>query len=271
MNTKYLALLIGTVASTSAMAATASSENSRCRLPNGTVVVTTGAGATVVTTPVAGEIPACQTGTTPPAGTQSNPPAPAVPTPAPTPVSTTGNKPVATTNPPATTSRMDDPAGLTGRPGTMPNILKLNKFSYAPGDAVQITVSYPAEIQSIWNGEAMGNVVVYLANGQPVSVALPAIKAGITQQVLDMPTLDTNVLPAGTYQISLVLTKPGGDALKLSDWYAGFRSLVTIAQFRILPGKTTTPASAVETEDGFGPLTPVAATTAASGTGTAPK
>lgn len=154
--------------------------------------------------------------------------------------------------------RMDDPAGLTGRPGTLPNILKLNKYTYFPGDAIKIEVVYPASIQSVWNGEAVGNVVVYLSNGQPVSVPIPAVTAGKSQQLLDLPSLDTSVLPPGTYHIALILTKTGGDALKLSDWYAGFRSLVSIAQFRIMPSRNTTMTTSgeIDAESGFGASTP---------------
>lgn len=43
--------------------------------------------------------------------------------------------------------------------------------------------------------------------------------------LFDIDAVDVSALPAGTYQIGLVLTNPGGDPLNINDWYRGLLGL----------------------------------------------
>ena len=44
-------------------------------------------------------------------------------------------------------------------------------------------------------------------------------------KLFDIAAVDVSALPAGTYQIGLVLTNPGGDPLNINDWYRGLLGL----------------------------------------------
>ncbi len=49
-----------------------------------------------------------------------------------------------------------------------------------------------------------------------------------TRQLFAIGAVDLSVLPAGTYQLGLILTNPGGDPLNINDWYAGLLGLIDI-------------------------------------------
>jgi hypothetical protein len=150
---------------------------------------------------------------------------------------------------------MHNPQGLSGRPGSARGLLKLNQHVYYAGDALQVRVVYPRSLQAVWSGDAVGHLVVYVPSGQPVTVPLPATVPNQPIQVLDLTDLNTSQFAEGNYQIALVLTAPEGDPLKLADWYAGFRGLLSVEQFKIRASATTpTPNTEVEGDtdgDGF--------------------
>ena len=142
---------------------------------------------------------------------------------------------------------MGNPQGLSGRPGSAKGLLKLNQHVYYAGDTLQVRVVYPRSLQAIWSGDARGHLVVYVPTGAPVTVPLPATVPNQPIQVLDLTNLDTSQFAEGNYQIALVLTAPEGDPLKLGDWYAGFRGLLSVEQFKIRASATTpTPNTEVE-------------------------
>lgn len=150
---------------------------------------------------------------------------------------------------------MGNPQGLSGRPGSAKGLLRLNQHVYYAGDTLQVRVVYPRSLQAIWSGDARGHLVVYVPTGAPVTVPLPATVPNQPIQVLDLTNLDTSQFAEGNYQIALVLTAPEGDPLKLGDWYAGFRGLLSVEQFKIRASATTpTPNTEVEGDtdgDGF--------------------
>ncbi len=150
---------------------------------------------------------------------------------------------------------INNPQGLSGRPGSARGLLRLNQHVYHAGDTLQVRVVYPRSLQAVWSGDAVGHLVVYVPSGQPVTVPLPATVPNQPIQVLDLTDLNTAQFAEGNYQIALVLTAPEGDPLKLGDWYAGFRGLLSVEQFKIRAGATTpTPSTEVEGDtdgDGF--------------------
>lgn len=160
------------------------------------------------------------------------------------------------------------PQGVSGRPGAGKGILKLNQHVYYAGDTLQLRVVYPRSLEAVWSGDAIGHIVVYVPSGQPVTVPIPASTADQPIQVLDLSNLDTSQFAEGNYQIALVLTAPAGNPLKLGDWYAGFRGLLSVEQFKIKTAATSAnPSTEVEGDtdgDGFEDTT----TGTTSGTGT---
>jgi len=48
------------------------------------------------------------------------------------------------------------------------------------------------------------------------------------QKLFGLDAVDVSTLPAGTYQLGLVLTNPGGDPLVINDWFKGLLGLIDI-------------------------------------------
>lgn len=48
------------------------------------------------------------------------------------------------------------------------------------------------------------------------------------QKLFELEAVDIAALPAGTYQLGLILTNPGGDPLVINDWFKGLLGLIDI-------------------------------------------
>ena len=80
------------------------------------------------------------------------------------------------------------------------------------------------------------------------AIVLPVSDEASTEitKLFEIPEVDLSGIDAGTYQLGLILTIPGGDPLVVNDWYNGFLGLVDIVGL-------TVSAEAVESdEDGDG-------------------
>jgi hypothetical protein len=53
------------------------------------------------------------------------------------------------------------------------------------------------------------------------------------QKLFEMESVDVSTLPAGTYQLGLILTNPGGDPLNINDWFKGLLGLIDIVGLTI--------------------------------------
>lgn len=51
---------------------------------------------------------------------------------------------------------------------------------------------------------------------------------GKRRKLFEVPAVDISEIPAGTYQLGLILTVPGGDPLSLDDWFNGLLGLAHI-------------------------------------------
>jgi hypothetical protein len=129
-----------------------------------------------------------------------------------------------------------------GTPGTSRGVLSVNRHVYYVGDTLQVRVVYPRSLSAVWNGSAEGHVVIYIPEGQAISVPLPAQTADTPVSVVDLTDLDTSVLTPGDYQLALVLTVPGGNPLDVNNWYNGFRGLLSIERVRFSAGATSSDA-----------------------------
>lgn len=129
-----------------------------------------------------------------------------------------------------------------GTPGTGRGLVSLNRHIYYVGDTIQIRVVYPRSLSAIWNGTAEGHVVMYIPGGQAITVPLPAQTPDSPVSLIELADLDTSVLTPGDYQLALVLTNPGGNPLNISDWYNGFRGLLSIERLRFSATATSSDA-----------------------------
>ncbi len=51
--------------------------------------------------------------------------------------------------------------------------------------------------------------------------------------LFSLAEVDVSILPAGTYQLGLILTNPGGDPLNINDWYEGLLGLIDVVGLTI--------------------------------------
>ena len=85
--------------------------------------------------------------------------------------------------------------------------------------------------------EALNDAVVLPVSNQASSDA---------QKLFEIAAVDVSALPAGTYQLGLVLTNPGGDPLIINDWFKGLLGLIDIV------GLTVSDEALAIDEDGDG-------------------
>lgn len=76
-----------------------------------------------------------------------------------------------------------------------------------------------------------GTVVGGLSNAIVVPIAVDT--SADTYKLFEISEVDISTLPAGTYQLGLILTKPEGDPLLLDDWYRGLLGLVDVVGLTI--------------------------------------
>ncbi len=77
------------------------------------------------------------------------------------------------------------------------------------------------------SGEALSDGEGTLSNAIIVPVSDQA-STEITR-LFEIPAVDLSGIAAGTYQLGLILTVPGGDPQSINDWYSGLLGLVDIA------------------------------------------
>jgi hypothetical protein len=83
---------------------------------------------------------------------------------------------------------------------------------------------------------------MHIPGGQAITVPLPAQTPDSPVSLIELSNLDTSVLLPGDYQLALVLTVPGGNPLNISDWYSGFRGLLSIERLRFSATATSSDA-----------------------------
>ena len=67
------------------------------------------------------------------------------------------------------------------------------------------------------------------------AVVLPvnSVASSDSQKLFELEQVDVSTLPAGTYQLGLILTDPGGSPLVINDWYKGLLGLIDIVGLTI--------------------------------------
>ncbi len=116
---------------------------------------------------------------------------------------------------------------LLGKPGARDGLIKTNKQIYYAGDSISIQIKLPSSLKVFLEETAQLQLLLYIPTGDVV--ASPVIADGKFFE----GTIDTTALPAGVYQLGLVLVKPNGDATKVADWYGGFGALLSSTRLKI--------------------------------------
>lgn len=137
------------------------------------------------------------------------------------------------------------------KPGAAPTVVQADKTIHYPGDSITLKTVVPKSLTDVWSGKAVVKIVITMPGGDlaPVVLDVPTpttdqnTQGDKPRQLAALPADVASTLPAGDYQMAMIVTKIGGDPLKVGDWYAGFRSLLGVKRLKI--AATTTP----DTED----------------------
>ncbi len=127
-------------------------------------------------------------------------------------------------SPPAASAEGEEPTGPT--PAV---VVPLNQeIEEGSRDSGEESESTGSEQSALTPGEVVEEGDGETANGKN------------SRKLFEVPVVDTSEIPAGTYQLGLILTVPGGDPLNLDDWFNGLLGLVHIRGLTItseaLPG-----------------------------------
>ena len=139
--------------------------------------------------------------------------------------------------------------------GIMGSIIT-DKRIYYTGDQLEIGLRFARGSELIANGTVDAFVVIFSPNisddasdsALTDAIVLPVSgEAGEETQILfELEAVNVTTLPAGTYQLGLILTEPEGDPLIINDWYNGLLGLVNIV------GLTITDEAVAFDKDGDG-------------------
>ena len=143
-----------------------------------------------------------------------------------------------------------------------------SKRIYYTGDPLEISVQFVRGADLLSGGEVDASVVIFSpASGTPsetdsteetgaadsnalteaIVMPLTVTADSDTLNLFTLESVDISSLPAGTYQLGLVLTRPDGDLLNINDWYRGLLGLVNIVGLTI----TDTPVDFDDDGDGM--------------------
>ncbi|MCP5357114.1 MAG: hypothetical protein H7A06_03110 [Pseudomonadales bacterium] len=129
-----------------------------------------------------------------------------------------------------------------------------SKRIYYTGDPLQISVHFARGAELLSGGDVAASVVIFSpvtessesaetddsgaaadtnALMEALVVPLTVDTSTDTLSLFTLEEVDIGTLPAGTYQLGLVLTKPEGDPLNINDWYRGLLGLVNVVGLTI--------------------------------------
>lgn len=131
-----------------------------------------------------------------------------------------------------------------------------DKRIYYTGDPLEIGLRFARGSELITDGTVDAFIVIFspnISDDTSDSALTDAIVLPVngeaseeTRKLFELEAVDVSTLPAGTYQIGLILTDPEGDPLSINDWYNGLLGLVDIV------GLTITDEAVAFDEDGDG-------------------
>jgi hypothetical protein len=154
-------------------------------------------------------------------------------------------------------------AATTGQVLTQPcsyeGLIQFNQQVYYSGNKLEINLGIPDQLKALLKADAEAHILVYFPQGE--IEAFPVANEG---QLLEA-TIESTAVMTGNYQLALVFTRRGGDALQIRDWYNGFAGLTSFGRLKISGGM---PGSEASNVDGDGLLDKPAKDSKVEATGT---
>jgi len=145
------------------------------------------------------------------------------------------------------------------QPCSYEGLIQFNQQVYYSGNKLEINLGIPDQLKALLKADAEAHILVYFPQGE--IEAFPVANEG---QLLEA-TIESTAVMTGNYQLALVFTQRGGDALRLRDWYNGFAGLTSFGRLKISSGMPGSEASDV---DGDGLLDKPAKDSKVEATGT---
>lgn len=98
---------------------------------------------------------------------------------------------------------------------------------YYSGDPLEISIKFSRGAELVSSGEADAYLVIFTPDLDEAAIVVPVSSAANTEmhKLFEVGAVDISTLPAGWYQLGLILTNSGGDPLAVTDWYRGLRGL----------------------------------------------
>ncbi len=128
------------------------------------------------------------------------------------------------------------------KPNRYNGLIQTNKQVYYSGEELDISVVIPEPLTALLSVAAELQLLIYSPDGKVNAFS-------VTDEGKFLDTTETDAFAAGNYQLALVLTKRGGHAVNIGDWYNGFAGLVSTSRLKI---SDEFPGSDDEDADGDG-------------------
>ncbi len=103
------------------------------------------------------------------------------------------------------------------------------------GDPLNISLRFARGAQLVTSGEVDASVIIFTPEqaAEPIVVPVSSEASATARKLFQIESVDVSALPAGQYQIGLVLTVPDGNPLLLSDWHNGLLGMIDVVGIRI--------------------------------------
>ncbi|MDX1491709.1 MAG: hypothetical protein R3332_10500 [Pseudohongiellaceae bacterium] len=98
------------------------------------------------------------------------------------------------------------------------------------GEPLDISIRFPRGSDLVSAGEVDASVIIFTPDDSAAAIVVPVsnVASETETKLFELAEVDVSTLPAGHYQLGLVLTNPGGDPLNMNDWYDGLLGLIEI-------------------------------------------
>jgi len=126
------------------------------------------------------------------------------------------------------------------QPCSYEGLIQFNQQVYYSGNKLEINLGIPDQLKALLKADAEAHILVYFPQGE--IEAFPVANEG---QLLEA-TIESTAVMTGNYQLALVFTRRGGDALQIRDWYNGFAGLTSFGRLKISGGMPGEDASDVD-------------------------
>lgn len=110
-----------------------------------------------------------------------------------------------------------------------------DKRIFYTGDPLEISLRFPRGSDLVTSGEVDASVIIFTPDdeGAPIVVPVSSEASPNIRKLFELEAVDISALPAGQYQLGLVLTAPDGDPLAVTDWHNGLLGLIDVVGIRV--------------------------------------